>query len=128
MYLNLRKLISEELKNFPHKIVGRLMMGNPIHTDSIAINERFLEFTWRIDNFYNKSNSSVNLGVEVTILKCNVDGEPITNSYQRNFTSNNPSGKLEKIIIDIVRQKLNKKLHSIDKEFNVSFLEFNFEG
>ena len=24
--------------------------------------------------------------------------------------------------------ELSKRLHSIDKEFNVSFLEFNFEG
>jgi hypothetical protein len=126
MYLNLRKLISEELKNFPHKIVGRLMMGNPIHTDSIAINERFLEFTWRIDNFYNQSNSSVNLGVEITVLKCDIDDKPITDSYRRAFTSNNPSGKLEKVLVEIVRQKLNRKLHTIDKNFNVSFLEFNF--
>lgn len=127
MSLNLRKLISEELKNFPHRIVERLLMGVKTQSSRIVINEKVLDFTWTINGFYNLSNIVGRIGVDITIDECKIDGEDMTSSYKKKFTSDNPIGKLQKVIVDIVRTKLNRKLHSIDNSLNVDYIEFDFK-
>ena len=127
MSLNLRKLISEELKNFPHRIVERLWMGVKTQSSRVVINEKVLDFTWTINGFYNLSNIVGRIGVDITIDECKIDGEDMTSSHKKKFTSDNPIGKLQKIIVDIVRTKLNRKLHSIDNSLNVDYIEFDFK-
>ena len=78
MSLNLRKLISEELKNFPHRIVERLLMGVKTQSSRVVINEKVLDFTWTINGFYNLSNIVGRIGVDITIDECKIDGEDMT--------------------------------------------------
>jgi len=128
MSLNIRKLISEELKNFPHRIIERLLMGVKTHSNRIVINEKVLDFTWTINGFYNLLNMPGKIGVEITIDECKIDGIDITSSYKKKFTSDKPTGKLQKVIIDIVRTKLNRKIHSIDNSLNIDYIEFDFKS
>ena len=115
------------MTNFPFKIIGRLLSGMKTYTESITINHKLFEFTWSIKTFYNVSKKNNHLGIDVIINKATIDGIPITSSYKRNFTSNNVSGKMEEVIVMVVKPKINSRIHKISKEIDVEHLEFSFE-
>ena len=115
------------MTNFPLKIIGRLLTGMKIYTESLTINDKLFEFTWSIKTFYNVSKKNNHLGVDVIINKATIDGIPITNSYKRNFTSDNVSGKMEEVIVMVVKTKINSRIHKVSKEVDVEYLEFSFE-
>ena len=115
------------MPNFPLKIIGRLLTGMNTYTESLTISNKLFEFTWSIKTFYNVSKKNNYLGVDVIIHKATIDGIPITSSYKRNFTSNNVSGKMEEVIVMVVKSKINSRIHKISKEIDVEHLEFSFE-
>jgi hypothetical protein len=103
------------------------LSGVKTHTESIIINHKLFEFTWSINTFYNLLNTPDSLGVEINITDVKIDGVPMTSSYKRKFTSDTAIGKMENVILSIVKSKLNSRIHKVSNEISISYLEFNFK-
>ena len=115
------------MTNFPFKIIGRLLSGMKTYTESLTINDKLFEFTWSIKTFYNLLNTPNSLGVEINITDVKIDGVPMTSSYKRKFTSENAIGKMENVVVQIIKTKLNLRIHKASNEMDISYLEFNFK-
>ena len=115
------------MRNFPFKIIGRLLTGMKNHTESITINGKLLEFTWSVGTFYNLLNKLNSLAVEIQLINVTVDGKPMTDSYKRKFNSDNVSGKMEDVILRVIKNKVNSRIHKFSKELSIDYLEFNFD-
>jgi hypothetical protein len=115
-----------EMNNFPHKIIGKLLTSESNCTSQVIVNEKKLEFLWKVTTYYNLLNDTKGLGVEIVIVECKVNNQNITDSYKREFNSNNYTGKMEKTILDITQSKLNNKLNKLFKDTKIEYLEFKF--
>ena len=114
------------MNNFPHKIIGKLLTDEKKSTGQVIVNGKKLEFLWGVTTYYNLLNETKGLGVEIQIVECKVDNQNLTDSFKRDFNSNNCLGKMEKVIVEITQTKLNHKLNKLFKDTKVEFLEFKF--